>query len=217
MITLNTMLLKAANMVAGKEETRPYLQGVFLEITPDHVIYVAADGHRLVAFREDAQWLEGADPKEINVIIPYWAVSALKPTAKCYKAIFEEKGEGNFSMTHVKSGNGVTTSFPSIKSEYPNWRSVVPHETSGELAQFNADYLASFRKIGRLLGASGAEPPVIHHNGSGPAIINFGSLLGAEDIDNYWDYVALIMPMRTDFGGKRNKTATPSWSQRSAE
>jgi hypothetical protein len=210
MITLNTTLLKAANMVTGKDPIRPYLQGVFLEITPEEVIYVATDGHRLVAFREDAQWLKGAEPKKINMIIPFWAVSELKPTTKHYKAILEENDDGNFSMTHLKSNDSVTTSFPSLGYQYPDWRRVVPLETSGELTQFNADYLASFKKMGRLLGASESSPPVIHHNGLGPAIIYLGTL-------DCLDYVAVIMPMRTDFGDEQNKTTTPSWAHGGAK
>jgi hypothetical protein len=49
----------------------------------------------------------------------------------------------------------------------------VPRETSGELAQFNGEYLAILQQAGRMFYGEKALVQVLH-NGDSPALVHFG-------------------------------------------
>src|SRR4051812_43815958 len=53
--TINLRILAAAVPFASKDETRYYLNGVCLEIEPRAVTYIATDGHRMIAYRDEKQ------------------------------------------------------------------------------------------------------------------------------------------------------------------
>jgi hypothetical protein len=81
-----------------------------------------------------------------------------------------------------------------MDDKYPDWRKVVPLTVSGEVAQFNAEYVGAFGKVHKLLGSK--YSPVIRHNGDSAARV---VLTG--------DAVGVIMPMR----GDPQPLDNPSW------
>jgi len=48
--TLSIPALKACNLFASKEDVRYYLNGVLVTVTERATLYVATDGHRLLAY-----------------------------------------------------------------------------------------------------------------------------------------------------------------------
>jgi DNA polymerase-3 subunit beta len=184
-LKINTNLLRAANVVASTEGMRYYLNGVSIEATRERVFYAATDGHRLVAFHHAAEWDDDTKEEErsLSIIIPKSSIEQIKINRR------EENGvlrSSDGRMWAIKKGLS-TIAFEAIDGTFPDWRRVVPEETSGKTAQFNGDYLASFKKVARLAGAENTVPGV-YHNGDGPALIDLGII--------EHDYVACIMPMR---------------------
>jgi hypothetical protein len=93
-------------------------------------------------------------------------------------------------------GGGATMTAPLLDDRYPEWRRVVPLTCSGEVAQFDAEYIAAFGKAHKLMG--GKYSPAIAHNGNDAARI----LLAG-------DAVGVLMPFReTD---ATPKFSNPDW------
>lgn len=180
--TINLRILAAAVAFASKDETRYYLNGVCLEIEPRAVNYVATDGHRLIAYREK---IEDADTPD-NLLTGTFIIPT--PHCKPHKLGKEDDprakifGSGRLTIAI----NFCDVTFLPIDGVFPNWRGVIPRTpVSGKLAQYNLDYLATFKKFA---AAVGLPMPFVAHNGEGPAAVWFagrGEALG------------MVMPNRT--------------------
>lgn len=66
-------LLERVRFAISDEETRYYLNGIFLQEKGEHVLAVATDGHRLARFRQHANGLAGMLPPG-GIIIPRFAI-----------------------------------------------------------------------------------------------------------------------------------------------
>lgn len=171
-----------AKYIAPKSDTRFYLNGVLIEITENGRFYAATDGHKLVVIREarqetdtDGQW-----------ILPRDVIMGIK-LQKSGRSVLEtaefNQENGKASITYC----GTETRFGLVEGKFPDWRRVVPSKTSGEVAQFNPDYLVAIRDcaaaavgIGKYSGLS------LLHNGSGASLYQASSP----------DFIAVIMPLR---------------------
>lgn len=193
--TINLRVLAAAVAFASKEETRYYLNGVCVEFEPRAATYVATDGHRLIAYRDE---LAG---EQDNLLLGTFIIPT--PHCKPFKLpkdddglakIFGEDGK-RLTMAH----NFVDVTFAPIDGTFPAWREALPKgAASGELAQFNLDYLATFRKFAKATDMG--ENPSIAHNGAKPAFVWFAS---SDHV------VGMIMPMSVPNQVERS---CPSWS-----
>ena len=88
--------------------------------------------------------------------------------------------------------------FEVVDGTFPDWRRVLPAKITGQIGQFNAQYLADFQTVSRFMYAGSLVR--ISHNGTDPALVGF-----ARD-----DCFGVIMPART---GEPLKTA-PAWASR---
>lgn len=192
--TIDLRILGAAAAFASKDEARYYLNGVCLEIEPRAVTYVGTDGMRLVAYRDEIQDDETPD----NLLLGKFII----PTTHCKPHKFGKDDDarakifGNGRLTIAYDFCDVT--FLPIDGIYPDWRKTVPREpASGKLAQFNHDFLATFKKFS---SAVDLPPPFVAHNGDGPAIIWFPARPEA---------IGCLMPFKTtDEAGR----AAPNWA-----
>ena len=210
-ITIDHSIIKALLICAAKQDTRYYLKGVCVDARANgDVVLVATDGHRLLAYPVAVDSIEALAPGEY--IIPRETLEAVKP-AKAGRITLPihidittapdtrhpEDAEviikGKTSITVTGATSAVTAP---IDGEYPNWRRIVPASTSGEIAQFNADYVAGFGDVCKLLG--GKYGPFINHNGGSCAVVT--NLPGA---------LGLIMPMRMD-GDELKYTGKPAFA-----
>lgn len=164
--TINLRILAAASAFASKDEARYYICGVCLEIEPRAVTYVATDGHRLIAYRDERLDPESPD----NLLTGRFII----PTSHCkpHKLDKDDSGEakifGSGRLTIAHDFCDVT--FLPIDGVYVNWRKTVPQAAvSGDLGQYNLKYLAAFEKFGALVDL---PMPFIAHNGKeAPAIV----------------------------------------------
>lgn len=168
-ITVSADTLRAALICASTDKHRYYINGVYVD--PKGYI-VSTDGHRLFCAKID---VSDAAPFT-GWIIPS---DVLKRALTGYK---------NKTVDIAPNRCGDIACQP-VDGTYPDWRRVIPQgDLSGAVAQFNPAYVADLGKIGKLLGASGALPAHIHHDGDAPAGVTF---------PNAPDAFAVLMPIRS--------------------
>lgn len=173
--------LRALLLVAAENDVRYYLNGIHVEVTATDIVAVATDGHSLLALP-----LAPADadaPRMVGSwILPRDVLDMVKP---------HKVGRSTLPLTitlsHVDTfevSGQATLSGRYVDGRFPNWRMVVPRETDGTVAQFNAEKIYVMHKVNKLLG--GKHSVGVCHNGEKPARI----MLAREDA------VAVVMPMR---------------------
>ena len=170
--------IKALLVIAAKKDIRDYLNSVCIDVRATDAVAVATDGHKLLALpltlADDApalvpgcyiirrESLEG-----VKAVLKRPILVTIDPTAR---------------TATLDNGSNFLTHSPLMDDKYPDWRKVVPLTVSGEVAQFNAEYVGAFGKVHKLLGS--AYSPGILHNGNAAARV---VLTG--------DAVGVIMPM----------------------
>jgi DNA polymerase-3 subunit beta len=196
-ITIDHSIIKALLICAAKHDVRYYLKGVCVDARANgDVVLVATDGHRLLAYPVAVDSIEALAPGEY--IIPREALEAVKP-AKAGRTVLPITIEIDVAHGRENKITGATSTVtPLIDGKYPDWRRIVPASTSGEIAQFNADYVSGFGDVCKLLG--GKYGPFINHNGGSCAVVT--NLPGA---------LGLLMPMRMD-GDELKYTGKPAFA-----
>lgn len=201
-ITFDARTLKAALLCASTDATRYYLNGIAVQLDGDKLFIVATDGHRLIAMQPEFT-IERDDTDATNradfgsVIIPADIVKNLKLNRhvdECTLTIDAGKGE----LEHC----GQSVKFGFIDGSFPNWRHIVPDAISGEVAQFNSEYIGELPKISKAFGGK-KTGFIIQHNGKSPAFI---------DLDLPVSHLFLLMP----FVQIKEAPAyeIPSWARR---
>jgi DNA polymerase-3 subunit beta len=174
--TIKTNELKALLICAGKKDIRYYLNGIYFESSPNGLIAVATDGHRLLAINLPNEHHDN--------------VSAIVPRALIEIAVKTKMPEINISIENdiaTLSSAGQSTSGSLTEGKFPDYRRVIPERASGErTADFNNEYLVDFDKIGKLL--QGGELARVVQNGLSSAMVHFSD-------DNA---IGVVMPMRKE-------------------
>lgn len=170
---IKTDTLRAAVQFAAVKDIRYYLVGVY--VTKGRV--VATDGTIMGVF--DAPGAEG------DVILPLALVQQVIKAAKKAALVEVEILEGKVSMTV----GGATFGGALVDGTFPDYRRVIPTETSGEMAQFDLALLE--RAYAGVAAFYGVKPNMLRleHNGPAPAVVWDAYDIGA---------VGVIMPMRSD-------------------
>jgi DNA polymerase III subunit beta len=220
---INLSMLKAANLAASSEETRYYLNGVFVEISRRRVTYTATNGHVLFTVKDDLQEAKpgkvheygigkatrqyqepGEEADDDNTLLGAWIIPAsvikgiklpkFKDKALAARARLES--EGAMKRLTLVLSDGTSIGFEPIDGCFPDYRRVIPRETKqGELVYaYNPEYLNVFWKIGEALAIG---KPEIAYNEDGPALMLYTSQ----------DAVGVIMPLR----GSRKEARAPGW------
>jgi DNA polymerase-3 subunit beta len=206
-ITVQHDTIKALLLIAPKADIRSYLNGVCVDARANgDVVLVATDGHRLLAVPLPVDSIESCAPGQY--IIPRDTLDAVKPckAGKHSLPLTIEIVDARITIT-----GATTATSPTIDGRFPDWRRVMPKSANNEPAQFNSDYFASFGKVAALLGASTKTgvTAVIHHNGTGAALVTFpaSEALGG------------IMPCRVDAaaGSVVQHPGLPTWAQMSPD
>lgn len=185
-VNIDPRKLRAVALMAPKDEIRYYLNGVLLEITPDGVIYVATNGHALIAFRDERP--ENDEPyAPAQIIVPRDVARSVKPLNRHVERVtLQHDGLAMATLSNLK---GADLSFKPIDGKYPDWRRVVPKECDGTKGCYNPELLATFSAIARELANNRDAIPVVTvaQNGTGCALVKWS------DADNY---IGAVMPWR---------------------
>lgn len=177
--------LKGVALFAGDDVVRPYLNGVLITADKGKAVAVGCDGHRLTAFKSDADY-SGPD-----FIIPAEQIKALKVNRglPCCALSYDDESR------LVKIFHNGMSEQTAIDGNYPDWRRAVPLAPSGELPPnigFDAAYLADYARLRKVIGSRFTSIH-IKPNGSSGARISIGDPR----------FVCVLMGTRDDF--------TPTW------
>ncbi len=125
---------------AAQDELRPVMNGLYFDLTPDHLAIVASDGHKLV--RNKVFSIHSDQPAAF--ILP-------KKPATLLKNLIQKDGGDveirfNDSNAEVNYGDG-TLSCRLIEGRYPNYNSVIPQNNTNILSVDRLTLLAALRRV----------------------------------------------------------------------
>lgn len=213
-LTIEHNIIKALLLVAPKQDIRYYLKGVLVDVRAQDVTLVSTNGSILLSVPYPDN-IEG-DRMIGQWIIPREALEAVKPckVGRTTLPITVEILPGAQTPDPERPGvtikapdtititGATTTTTKPVDGLYPVWRRAVPGSASLEVAQFDPALVATFGDVHSLLSGSTKFKPVVHHNGSGAALV---SGLGR-------DALGVIMPYRLVDDDDMQHPGLPSWA-----
>ncbi|MGZ8652186.1 MAG: DNA polymerase III subunit beta [Actinomycetota bacterium] len=128
---------------ASRDEARPVLTGVLLEVSREGVVMVATDSYRL-AVRD----LVASASGEAKAIVPERAMSeagrAASADEKATVEIFVDESQVSFKI------GTLTLTSRLIEGEFPNYRQLLPEATESRLTVSRQQLLDAVRRVGLL-------------------------------------------------------------------
>lgn len=125
---------------SADDELRPVMNGVFFDITPEDLTFVASDGHKLVRSRTKAV----SGPEKASFILP-------KKPANLLRAILPKESE-NVELTfdqnnaYIKMSN-YTMTCRFIEGRYPNYNSVIPTNNTNKVVLDRLNFLNALKRV----------------------------------------------------------------------
>jgi DNA polymerase-3 subunit beta len=125
---------------SGNDDLRPVMSGVFFQLNPESLIFVATDAHKLVKYeRKDVKANEAAE-----FIMPKKPLTLLK---NILSGIDDEvKIEYNDTNARFTFGNSVLIC-RLIDGKYPNYEAVIPRENPNKLTLDRSSFYNSVRRV----------------------------------------------------------------------
>ena len=124
----------------AQDELRPVMNGIYFDLTADHLAIVASDGHKLV--RNKVYTIKSEQPSAF--ILP-------KKPANLLKNLLGKDG-GDVTIrfdernAEINYGDG-TIQCRLIEGRYPNYNSVIPQSNPNELRADRLGLLAALRRV----------------------------------------------------------------------
>jgi DNA polymerase-3 subunit beta len=164
------VLNKAINktlFATGNDELRPVMSGVFCELTPDDITFVATDAHKLVRYRRSDTKAEVS----ASFILPKKPLSQLKNilTGETPVKIDYNQTNAFFNFANVNMVCRL------IDGRYPNYEAVIPTNNPNTLTIDRLSLLNSIRRVAIFANQSTHQ---VRFKISGKELT-----LSAEDID----------------------------------
>jgi len=135
--------LKKTSYAISTDETRYVLNGIFTSFKEGKLTLVATDGRRLAMVEND---LEFPSANEAEVIIPSKAVAELQ-------RLLSEDGDVTLKLTDSQIAfeiNGSLLVSKLIEGNYPNYRQVIPSNTTERLQVGREAFLETIRRVSLL-------------------------------------------------------------------
>jgi hypothetical protein len=193
-------ILRAALACASKDETRYYLQGIYLHAVDGLLRMVATDGHRLfVASHQPAtalpSWLESGIILSSEYLIPKLTI-ATKISDNPLVRIGYGRGQARAMLTDM--GEEMTFRHDVVDATFPNYQTIVAGLTGGVDADreglradfqpvtFNGKYLKAVGDVAAVLGGKDASVSVFAAGPNDPTIMTFPATPGT---------MLVLMPM----------------------
>jgi len=154
---------------ASRDEARPILTGVLLEVSREGLTMVATDSYRL-AVRELTATSEG----EAKALVPERALSEVGRAAAG-----DEKGQAELfvdqSQVAFRTG-GLTLTSRLIEGEFPNYRQLLPERYENQLVASRPQLIDAVRRVGLL--ARESSPVKLEFNALGVRLSSSSPDLG---------------------------------------
>ena len=129
----------------SSDETRPYLNGIFLQEVNSHFRTVATDGHRLSLFEMDLNE-KNIDTLLNGIIVPRKGVIELKKVAESYPDA-EIKINVDDSFMYINAQDEYFLSIRLIAREYPKYQAVIPSKVTYLMKTDKNNFLNAVRRI----------------------------------------------------------------------
>ncbi len=125
---------------SGNDDLRPVMSGVFFQLNPESLIFVATDAHKLVKYeRKDIKANEAAE-----FIMPKKPLNLLKNILS--GSDDEVRIEYNDTNARFTFGNSVLIC-RLIDGKYPNYEAVIPRENPNKLTLDRSSFYNSVRRV----------------------------------------------------------------------
>jgi hypothetical protein len=203
-ITVDSKVIAAMKLFVGGYSVSA-IDGINVEIDKHESRLVATNGHVLV-FYYIPQGNDLSAPLR-DAIIPTNILTDIKPkTGRVDVTIELEREKDRAVPKNVILHFGISEVKGSLLNrKFPDWRKIIPTEVSGEVAQFDPDYIALFSKAWHILNGKrkSSTPPrvLIGHNGLGAAFVDI-------DDENFFGF---LMPLRYAEKNLQRIKELPKW------
>jgi DNA polymerase-3 subunit beta len=124
---VSSIISKTSHAIST-DETRIYLNGLYLQLIDEKLRTVAIDGHRL-ALVDTTEFLGNCDALKDGIIIPRKGVNELKKISENFPED-ELTLSVDDSFLYINANNEYYLSVRLIAREYPKYQSVIPNKTS---------------------------------------------------------------------------------------
>jgi DNA polymerase-3 subunit beta len=142
-IKINSGVLKKAFnktlFATGNDELRPVMSGVFCELSPEDMTFVATDAHKLVRYRRTDSSSEIA----ASFILPKKPLNQLKNILPEEIEVNVEYNQTNASFTF----ENVNLVCRLIDGKYPNYEAVIPKDNPNVLTVDRAPFISAIRRV----------------------------------------------------------------------
>lgn len=138
-------IISKTNHAISNDETRHYLNGVFIQDVQGKLRTVATDGHRLALYDSDVDH-KGIDTLINGIIIPKKGISELKRLSESFQG---EKISLSVdeSFLYAAAGEKYFISVRLIAREYPKYQAVIPSKTTFTLMTDRDTLFNAIRRI----------------------------------------------------------------------
>ncbi len=136
------IISKAINktlFATGNDELRPVMSGVFCQFSPEDIIFVATDAHKLVRYRRTDSQATGSSA----FILPKKPLNLLKSNLSGKEEVVIEYNESNA----VFKFNDLVLICRLIDGKYPNYEAVIPKENPNVLTIDRLQFLSSIKRV----------------------------------------------------------------------
>ncbi len=136
------IISKAINktlFATGNDELRPVMSGVYCQFSPQDIIFVATDAHKLVRYRRTDSQATGSSA----FILPKKPLNLIKSNLTGSEEVLLEYNESNAVFTF----NDLVMVCRLIDGKYPNYEAVIPKENPNVLTIDRAQFLSSIRRV----------------------------------------------------------------------
>lgn len=137
-VTLPQKAFRAVAPAMAVKDVRNYLNGMMIEHNGEETRLAASDGHRLHIVRIEHN--HGLTTEPIQVILPRALVDTIckAKTGKGYSDITISIADGKVSAS-LPDGSSIVSAL--IDGKFPDYARVIPDTFSGEVGQYNPEYV----------------------------------------------------------------------------
>lgn len=125
---------------SADDELRPVMNGVFFDITPEDLTFVASDGHKLVRCKT----LSAKGAERASFILPKKPANLLKAILPKEAETVEIKFDENNAYIKMSS---YTMTCRFIEGRYPNYNSVIPQNNTNKVILDRQTFLNALKRV----------------------------------------------------------------------
>ena len=132
--------ISKAIFATADDELRPVMNGIFIEISPDDLTFVASDAHKLVRYKRN----DGKAEASSSFILPKKPANLLKNILpredRPVKLEFDTKN-ASFTLSNYKMVCRL------VEGNYPSYNTVIPTENPNKLIIDRVEFYNSLRRV----------------------------------------------------------------------